>query len=105
MLDSVFNPLRSSASPEGRSSHRAFTNLPAALKISTLSTANLAFSYHGSLRYYTTEPIRRIFESQNDTVKLRELLVQFRNGKKEELDFVNKAVRDPCHAVTASITA
>lgn len=62
-------------------------------RVATFSTANLAFSYHGSLRHYTTDPIQRICENQNDTAKLRELLVQFRAGKGEELKFINKAVR------------
>lgn len=90
---------RSSAGPAGAAAGRVFSGISrtctAAARAATFSTANLAFSYRGSLRHYTTEPIQRIRESQNDAARLRELLVQFRAGKGEELEFINKAVRDP----------
>lgn len=51
-----------------------------------------AFTYHGALYHYTIEPIERLAEDQTSIRRIRKQLRQFKSQKKEELEFVKKAV-------------
>ena len=55
----------------------------------------VAFSYYGPLHHYTIEPIERLKRDQANMQHVKKLLRQFKSQKREELEFVKKAV-GPC---------
>jgi hypothetical protein len=52
----------------------------------------LTWTYHGALQHYTIEPIHELALHQHDLWQLRQLLVNFRLRKEQEIEFVKKAV-------------
>lgn len=57
----------------------------------------LSFSYSGSLKYHTIDPLDKIHENQDyekDLPAVVKVLADFRQIKNKELDFVQKAVSE-----------
>ena len=64
-------------------------------RLRSITLRIVTFTYYGALQHYTIEPIEALAQDQASIQRIRKRLRHFKSQKKEELEFVKKAV-SPC---------
>lgn len=61
-------------------------------RLRSITLRIVTFTYYGALHHYTIEPIEELKRDQANIQQVKKLLRQFKSQKREELEFVKKAV-------------